>query len=55
MSSNRSACHASLNDWKAALTDAQKCVSLKDDWAKGYSRLGSVFFGLEDFPNAIKA
>lgn len=53
--SNRSACHASLKDWPAALKDAQECVALKDDWAKGYSRLGRAYFGLEDFSSAVKA
>jgi tetratricopeptide (TPR) repeat protein len=53
--SNRSACYASLKDWPAALKDAEQCVSLKDDWAKGYSRLGAAHMGLEDFEKAVKA
>lgn len=32
--SNRSACHASLADYTAALKDAEKTVELKPDWAK---------------------
>ena len=30
-------------------------MALQDDWAKGYSRLGAAYFGLEDFKNAVQA
>jgi hypothetical protein len=33
----------------------QQCVSLKSDWAKGYSRLGAAYHGLGQLPEAIKA
>lgn len=42
--SNRSGCHASLRDYKAALEDARKCVEKKPDWAKGYSRVGLALY-----------
>lgn len=32
-----------------------QCVELKPDWAKGYSRLGAAYYGLEEWDNAIKA
>lgn len=50
--SNRSAAHASLRDFAAAKEDAEKCVSLKGDWAKGYSRLGAAQFGLGELETA---
>ncbi|GLC51021.1 hypothetical protein PLESTB_000457400 [Pleodorina starrii] len=53
--SNRSASHASLKHYAAALTDAKKCVELKPDWAKGYSRLGAAYYGLSDFEEAAEA
>lgn len=34
---------------------AVQCVSLKPDWAKGYSRLGAAYFGLQQYDDAIKA
>ncbi|XP_074268495.1 hsp70-Hsp90 organizing protein 2-like [Silene latifolia] len=53
--SNRSAAYASLGNFSAALSDAEKTVSLKPDWAKGYSRLGSAHLGLRHVPEAIEA
>ncbi|GIL86810.1 hypothetical protein Vretimale_15617 [Volvox reticuliferus] len=53
--SNRSAAHASLKHYTAALSDAKKCVELKPDWAKGYSRLGAAHYGLTDFAEAAEA
>eukprot|EP00878_Enallax_costatus_P022068 GHUV01023400.1.p1 GENE.GHUV01023400.1~~GHUV01023400.1.p1 ORF type:complete len:318 (+),score=111.77 GHUV01023400.1:746-1699(+) len=53
--SNRSAAEASLKRYTKALKDARKCVELKPDWAKGYSRLGAAYYGLEDWDDAIKA
>jgi hypothetical protein len=32
-----------------------QCVELKSDWAKGYSRLGAAYYGLQEWENAIKA
>jgi hypothetical protein len=32
-----------------------QCVDLKPDWAKGYSRLGAAYYGLQDWEQAIKA
>jgi hypothetical protein len=32
-----------------------QCVELKPDWAKGYSRLGAAYYGLQEWEDAIKA
>ena len=40
--SNRSAAYAKTNEYEKSLTDAEKTVSLKSDWAKGYSRKGNL-------------
>jgi len=41
--SNRSAAYLKKGDAKSkALKDAEKCVALKPDWTKGYSRLGAA-------------
>jgi len=53
--SNRSGAYAALKKYDLALDDAQKCVSLKPDWAKGYSRLGAAYHGLGNFEEAEKA
>ncbi|KAJ1480259.1 hypothetical protein T484DRAFT_1627292 [Baffinella frigidus] len=44
--SNRSACYASLKDYAQALQDADKCVSIKPDWGKGYGRQAAARHGM---------
>ena len=53
--SNRSACYASVGKLNAAIEDAEKCVELKPDWGKGYSRLGLALFKKGDLVGAQKA
>jgi tetratricopeptide (TPR) repeat protein len=38
--SNRSACHIQLKQWEMGLEDAEKCIQLNDDFAKGHYRKG---------------
>jgi len=42
---NRSASHYNLKSFDAASTDADKCIELKDDWAKGYQRKAMALHG----------
>ncbi|OEH75048.1 hsc70 hsp90-organizing protein [Cyclospora cayetanensis] len=44
--SNRSGAYASLKQFENALKDADMCIQLKPDWAKGYSRKGLAEFNL---------
>lgn len=53
--SNRSACYASLKKFDQAVEDADKCIELKGDWAKGYSRKGAAKHGLGDLQGACDA
>ncbi|EEB08559.1 chaperone activator Sti1 [Schizosaccharomyces japonicus yFS275] len=53
--SNRSASYASLKKYDDALKDAEKCVSIKPDWVKGYSRKGAALHGLGDLQAASQA
>ncbi|KAH1118361.1 Hsp70-Hsp90 organizing protein 1 [Glycine max] len=53
--SNRSAAHASLQNYAEALADAQKTVDLKPDWPKAYSRLGAAHLGLRRHRDAFSA
>jgi hypothetical protein len=38
-----------------SLPPLAQCVDLKPDWAKGYSRLGAAYYGLQEWEEAIKA
>lgn len=40
--SNRSAAYCKAGKYEAALRDAEMCIRLKPDWAKGYSRKGAA-------------
>jgi len=44
--SNRSACYASLGQYQEALADGTKCVELKPDWVRGYTRKALAEFYL---------
>ena len=52
---SRSAAHASLKQYNEAVQDADKTISLKSDWPKGYSRKGAALHGLGDLEAASKA
>lgn len=52
--SNRSASYALLKKFKEALNDAEVCVGIKPDWAKGYNRMGAAHFGLCNLEEAEK-
>ena len=39
----------------AALSDAEKCVSVEPSWAKGYSRMGTALFRLGRHAQAAAA
>jgi hypothetical protein len=51
--SNRSAAHMQLGQADEALADAQECVRLSPEWAKGRLRLGTALCRLERFPEAV--
>lgn len=50
--SNRSACYANLGEYDKALVDAQICVDLNPEWAKGYLRRGLAEFYLGKYEQA---
>ncbi|XP_023246002.1 stress-induced-phosphoprotein 1 isoform X2 [Copidosoma floridanum] len=51
--SNRSAAYAKAGKYSQALEDADKTVTLKPDWAKGYSRKGSALAYLGRLDDSI--
>jgi hypothetical protein len=38
----------------AAVSDAERCIELKPEWGKGYSRLGTALFKRNDLDGAQK-
>ena len=52
---NRSGAFASLADYGQALAEAERCVALRPDWAKGHTRKASALHGLARFTPAIDA
>jgi stress-induced-phosphoprotein 1 len=53
--SNRSAAYLSMDDAEHALEDAEACIKVKGDWAKGYSRKGAALHALREYDDAIAA
>ena len=53
--SNRSLCALQMSDYNLAIEDANKCIALKPDWAKGHSRLGAALFFAGRPADAAKA
>lgn len=53
--SNRSAAHASNKNYSNALADAEKCIEIKSDWPKGYSRKGSALEFMKRYEEAKMA
>jgi len=53
--SNRSASYNALNQYEKALEDANKTISLKSDWSKGYLRQANALFGQNKLDEAQQA
>ena len=53
--SNRSGALAALGVYEQALADADRCVSLRPDWAKGHTRKAAALHGLKRYMAAIEA
>jgi len=51
---NRSASHYNLKNFDSASTDADKCIEIKDDWAKGYQRKAMALHGQGNRAEAIQ-
>ena len=53
--SNRAAAYLRLNNFEAAVKDAEACVSIEPLWAKGYTRLAQAFYRVQDYDKAEAA
>ena len=51
--SNRSAMHLNLNEFDQAITDAEKAISIKPDYAKAYLRKGKALEGQQRLQEAL--
>jgi tetratricopeptide (TPR) repeat protein len=52
---NRSLCYSSMKKWEKSLRDADKAISLKSDWEKGWYRRGIALFNMNNYEDAMKA
>jgi len=52
---NRAAVATILGQYKIAIRDSQKVISLKPEWSKGYARLGAAYLRMKDYKNAKQA
>ncbi len=53
--SNRSAAWLKVNKASEALSDGEKCVSLDNQWTKGYTRKGDALYALKRYTDAYNA
>ena len=53
--SNRSAAYLKAGDYERALEDANSCIELRPDYAKGYGRKGSAYHAMKKYKNAVSA
>ncbi|KAI5059259.1 hypothetical protein GOP47_0025578 [Adiantum capillus-veneris] len=53
--SNCSFAHLKLGQLSEALDEANKCVSAKPEWSKGYFRSAEVYFAMRDYAAAEKS
>jgi len=51
----RAAAYAALAKWDRVLRDAEKAISIKSDWSKGYLRKGQALGELGNLKDAVKA
>jgi len=52
--SNRAACYTKLGAWNEGLSDAEQCIALAPDFAKGYSRKGHLQFFMKEYDKAME-
>ena len=52
--SNRAACYTKLAAFNEALKDADKCIEIAPDFAKGYTRKGHVEFFTKQYDKALE-
>ena len=53
--SNRSAAYVKMSEFGKALKDADACIALDKQWAKGWGRRGDSLFGLKNTADALGA
>jgi len=53
--SNRSGALAASASFEHALADADRCVALRADWAKGHTRRASALHGMRRYLAAVQA
>jgi len=52
---NRAMCYAAMSKWEKSLRDAEKSISIKQDWEKGHYRRGVALQQLGRLQEAVSA
>ena len=52
--SNISSCYLKLQQEEKAMEEADRCIALKPEWAKGFFRKGMVYFQQEKYIDAAE-
>lgn len=50
---NRATAYAGMEEWEKCLIDADKAISMKNDWVKGYFRRGQALVGLKRYEEGV--
>mmetsp|Transcript_23083 Transcript_23083/g.23738 ORF Transcript_23083/g.23738 Transcript_23083/m.23738 type:complete len:418 (-) Transcript_23083:27-1280(-) len=53
--SNRSAAYMKISQYQSALLDANKCIEIDCNWAKGYVRKGDALYSLKKYTECYNA
>lgn len=53
--SNRSAAYLKMGNKEKALSDANSCIALDNNWVKGYSRKGDALLSMKRYTDAYNA
>lgn len=52
---NRAAAHTHMKDYRSAIIDCEKAISINENYSKAFSRLGTALFYDSNYPRAVDA
>jgi stress-induced-phosphoprotein 1 len=52
--SNRAACYTKIGEYPLGLKDCEKCIEMKPDFVKGYTRKGHIQYFMKEYQKALE-